>query len=296
MEDFRSKSYNANGMQIQPYNNTNLQDFRCYSTSHASTSSYQTQMDHQNEPKFKKTSSRSTNGSMSKSWSFTDPELQRKKRVASYKAYTVEGKVKGSIKKSFRWIKDKYTQMVYGMKRNANDKEPMKDMEPLEVYIIEKMVIFLDLLGTVNRQLLYEENIKIRFNKMVKWFNKCVIKKNEFWVPVMDGEEVNLYHLYMVVPLIRGKNNVTKHGFWPLIAAEMMLVSRKGFQLLLQYNEHMEMMHWYNMNLKKRKLELGESSAAKDATKKDDLPYKKRRTSAIRSWPPECRPATKKRA
>ncbi|KAL8239970.1 hypothetical protein R6Q59_016537 [Mikania micrantha] len=116
MEDFRSKSYHANGMQIQPYNNTNLQDFRCYSTSHASTSSYQTQMDHQNEPKFKKTSSRSTNGSMSKSWSFTDPELQRKKRVASYKAYTVEGKVKGSIKKSFRWIKDKYTQMVYGLR------------------------------------------------------------------------------------------------------------------------------------------------------------------------------------
>ncbi|KAI3827153.1 hypothetical protein L1987_01223 [Smallanthus sonchifolius] len=114
MEDFRSKSYNANGMQIQPYSNTNLQDFRCYSTSHASSSS-QTQMD-QNEPRFKKISSKSTNGSMSKNWSFGDPELQRKKRVASYKAYTVEGKVKGSIKKSFRWIKDKYSQMVYGLR------------------------------------------------------------------------------------------------------------------------------------------------------------------------------------
>ncbi|KAI3724804.1 hypothetical protein L1987_64571 [Smallanthus sonchifolius] len=113
MEDFRSKSYNANGMQIQPYNNTNLQDFRCYSTSHASSS--QAQMD-QNEPKLKKISSKSTNGSMSKSWSFGDPELQRMKRVASYKAYTVEGKVKGSIKKSFRWIKDKYSQMVYGLR------------------------------------------------------------------------------------------------------------------------------------------------------------------------------------
>ncbi|KAK9049676.1 hypothetical protein SSX86_006285 [Deinandra increscens subsp. villosa] len=112
MEDFRSKSYNANGMQIQPYNNPNLQDFRCYSTSHASSSQTQTQA--QMEPKFKKT--KSTNGSMSKSWSFGDPELQRKKRVASYKAYTVEGKVKGSFKKSFRWIKDKYSQMVYGLR------------------------------------------------------------------------------------------------------------------------------------------------------------------------------------
>ncbi|KAI3495723.1 hypothetical protein L1887_38069 [Cichorium endivia] len=117
MEDFRSKSYNANGMQIQPYN-TNLQDFRCYSTSYTS-SSYQTQIDSNTNPtadKFKKHTSKSTNGSMSKNWSFTDPELQRKKRVATYKAYTVEGKVKGSIKKSFRWIKDKYSQMVYGFR------------------------------------------------------------------------------------------------------------------------------------------------------------------------------------
>ena len=109
-------------MQIQPYNNNNnninLQDFRCYSASYASSSS-QPQMDHMtnnnNNPNFKK-SSKSTNGSMTKAWSFSDPELQRKKRVASYKAYTVEGKVKGSFKKSFRWIKDKYSQMVYGFR------------------------------------------------------------------------------------------------------------------------------------------------------------------------------------
>lgn len=52
--------------------------------------------------------------SSSKSWSFNDPEFQRKKRVASYKVYSVEGKVKGSFRRSFRWLKDKYTQVVYG--------------------------------------------------------------------------------------------------------------------------------------------------------------------------------------
>ncbi|KVI01169.1 Protein of unknown function DUF3511 [Cynara cardunculus var. scolymus] len=108
MDDMRSKSYNGNGMQIEAYNNPNLQDLRCYSTSHASSSS-QSQMEN---PRFKKAISR--NGSSN--WSFNDPELQRKKRVATYKAYTVEGKVKGSIKKSFRWIKDKYSQMVYGLR------------------------------------------------------------------------------------------------------------------------------------------------------------------------------------
>ncbi|KAK4388731.1 hypothetical protein Sango_2210100 [Sesamum angolense] len=57
---------------------------------------------------------KSTNGSISKSWSFNDPEFQRKRRVASYKVYSVEGRVKGSFRKSFRWLKDKYTQVVYG--------------------------------------------------------------------------------------------------------------------------------------------------------------------------------------
>ncbi|KAI3708942.1 hypothetical protein L2E82_38553 [Cichorium intybus] len=52
--------------------------------------------------------------STAKSWSFSDPEFQRKKRVASYKVYSVEGKVKGSFRKSFRWLKDKYTHVVYG--------------------------------------------------------------------------------------------------------------------------------------------------------------------------------------
>ncbi|CDP08289.1 unnamed protein product [Coffea canephora] len=57
---------------------------------------------------------KSMGGSASKSWSFNDPEFQRKKRVASYKVYSVEGKVKGSFRRSFRWLKDKYTQVLYG--------------------------------------------------------------------------------------------------------------------------------------------------------------------------------------
>ncbi|KAJ0612193.1 hypothetical protein HanHA300_Chr01g0024781 [Helianthus annuus] len=54
------------------------------------------------------------NGLATKQWSFSDPELQRKKRVAEYKVYSVEGKLIGSFRKSFRWIKDKYNHVVYG--------------------------------------------------------------------------------------------------------------------------------------------------------------------------------------
>ncbi|KAL3535588.1 hypothetical protein ACH5RR_004049 [Cinchona calisaya] len=127
MEEFRSKSYNdgsAAQLESYSYNNsskannfsnpTGMQDLRCYSASYASSTANNNnaQMEISKDVKFKK--GKSTNGSISKSWSFNDPELQRKKRVASYKVYAVEGKVKGSFKKSFRWLKDRCTQVVYG--------------------------------------------------------------------------------------------------------------------------------------------------------------------------------------
>lgn len=128
MDDFRSRPCRGGGgdgrMQIEQYNNgptttgpssygiNSMQDLRCYSTSHAAASVTVPPLNNDNDFKLKK--GKSTNGSTSKSWSFNDPELQRKKRVASYKVYTVEGKVKGSFNKSFRWIKDRYSRMVHG--------------------------------------------------------------------------------------------------------------------------------------------------------------------------------------
>lgn len=39
----------------------------------------------------------------------TDPEAKRKKRVAGYNMYTVEGKLKLSLQNSFKWIKNKFS-------------------------------------------------------------------------------------------------------------------------------------------------------------------------------------------
>lgn len=74
--------------------------------------------DHNNskEVKFKKSKTTKVDAVSSKNWSFgVDPELQRKKRVVGYKAYTVEGKMKGSVRKSFRWIKETCNQVVNGI-------------------------------------------------------------------------------------------------------------------------------------------------------------------------------------
>lgn len=46
----------------------------------------------------------------------TDPELQRKKRVASYNVFTVERKLKSSVRSSFKWIKNKLSDSTrYGV-------------------------------------------------------------------------------------------------------------------------------------------------------------------------------------
>ena len=52
--------------------------------------------------------------SKSTSWHLDESELKRRRRVASYKVYSVEGRVKSSFRKSFRWFKDKLFEMRYG--------------------------------------------------------------------------------------------------------------------------------------------------------------------------------------
>ncbi|PSS31697.1 Protein TIC like [Actinidia chinensis var. chinensis] len=42
-------------------------------------------------------------------------ELKRKKRIASYNMFTTEGKLKSSLRDSFKWIKNKFTETRYGL-------------------------------------------------------------------------------------------------------------------------------------------------------------------------------------
>ncbi|KAL5714716.1 hypothetical protein ACHQM5_016639 [Ranunculus cassubicifolius] len=53
------------------------------------------------------TSSYSFNGQPKDS----DPELKRKKRIAAYNVFTTEGKVKSTVRSSFKWIKTKFTEI-----------------------------------------------------------------------------------------------------------------------------------------------------------------------------------------
>ncbi|XP_051136959.1 uncharacterized protein LOC127255471 [Andrographis paniculata] len=117
MDQCRSKSYGGGGgkmqIQIEPYYGPTGDFCRSYS-SVSSTNYYY--YEEAAPPKLRKGRRQLRGGDTGVlGWrSVNDPEFQRKRRVASYKAYSVQGKLKGSFRRSFRWLKDRYTQVVYG--------------------------------------------------------------------------------------------------------------------------------------------------------------------------------------
>ncbi|PON52269.1 hypothetical protein TorRG33x02_308860 [Trema orientale] len=42
-----------------------------------------------------------------------NPEMKRRKRVAAYNMYAMEGKLKSSLRNSFKWIKSKFVDTYY---------------------------------------------------------------------------------------------------------------------------------------------------------------------------------------
>ncbi|CAN1219615.1 hypothetical protein LINPERPRIM_LOCUS1662 [Linum perenne] len=46
---------------------------------------------------------------------WNSPDTKRKKRVTRYKMYTMEGKMKSSLKKSCKWIKRTCSRIVHGL-------------------------------------------------------------------------------------------------------------------------------------------------------------------------------------
>ncbi|KAL8043390.1 hypothetical protein ABFX02_09G116700 [Erythranthe guttata] len=96
--------------------NSSISDMRSYSTrNYENPPPY---LDYNN--RFKDVRSRKENNggvvssSSSNRWNYnSDPEFQRKKRVVAYKAYSVNGTMMGSVKRSFRWIKDSCSRVVH---------------------------------------------------------------------------------------------------------------------------------------------------------------------------------------
>ncbi|KAF8084286.1 hypothetical protein N665_0726s0010 [Sinapis alba] len=81
---------------------------RSYSTSTYSPHKNPTTVRDNPNSKSKRSNSKAKKG-------LKEAESQRKKRVAAYNVYGVEGKVKGSMRKSFKWFKKTCSNAAYGL-------------------------------------------------------------------------------------------------------------------------------------------------------------------------------------
>ncbi|CAI0409606.1 unnamed protein product [Linum tenue] len=106
-----SATNSASSYELRSYSTSSYQVARYYDDHHPREQNGHSKSQQQKEKKKKK---KDADGSAMRSWSVKDPELQRKKRVASYKMYSAQGRVKGTFRNSFRWLKDSYTRVVYG--------------------------------------------------------------------------------------------------------------------------------------------------------------------------------------
>uniref|UniRef100_A0A0E0ADH5 Uncharacterized protein n=1 Tax=Oryza glumipatula TaxID=40148 RepID=A0A0E0ADH5_9ORYZ len=59
-------------------------------------------------------------GAAAKSYSFNgpsardDPEAKRRRRVAAYNVFATQGRLKSTVRSSFKWIKSKFSDIRYG--------------------------------------------------------------------------------------------------------------------------------------------------------------------------------------
>lgn len=91
----------------------------------------------------------------SKPWNFNDPEMKRKKRIYKYKAYTVEGNVKASVRRGLNWIKNKCSQIVHRywvFLRNRRTRSCLLKLDPQMVVLT---LTWQDLVGVVGEQPAY---------------------------------------------------------------------------------------------------------------------------------------------
>ncbi|KAL1203773.1 hypothetical protein V5N11_023083 [Cardamine amara subsp. amara] len=89
---------------------------RSYSTSTYNPHKNPTMVRDDSNTKSKRSTSTNNNKVKKKGFKgLCEAEIQRKKRVAAYNVYGVEARVKGSMRKSFKWFKETCSNAVYGL-------------------------------------------------------------------------------------------------------------------------------------------------------------------------------------
>ncbi|KAD5802763.1 hypothetical protein E3N88_14123 [Mikania micrantha] len=151
-------------------------------------------------------------------------------------------------------IKDQQEQIK---RENGKGKEIEPNIETGKITTLEEMEIFLDLLGSININRLNKWTIRKKFEDMVIWFIKNVVKQQSLWPPKIDNQVVKLYDLDFKCINQWWKGKGERNKLWVLLAADTGFDSRKGYKLMFIYNEYLDLMEWLYKNMKSRKKQQG---------------------------------------
>lgn len=122
MNEFRPASYRSNGgghdgrnleiIEVKiPRTGGRLQGVARSRSLHGHNNPYY--HNHKSSKIAKRNKKRSSAFTFSLPWN--DADNKRRRRVAKYKYYSVEGKVKSSIKKGYSWFKSKCSKVIHGL-------------------------------------------------------------------------------------------------------------------------------------------------------------------------------------
>ncbi|KAF7109927.1 hypothetical protein CFC21_110112 [Triticum aestivum] len=115
----RSRSYSEKSSSTTTTPAGAVTELRCYSASYATPKKAAGTTSWPPCTTASSSTSAAAAGSKARSWSGSfrsaPAELRRKRRVAGYRVYGVEGKMKVSLKNGVRWLKGKCTQVVDGI-------------------------------------------------------------------------------------------------------------------------------------------------------------------------------------
>ncbi|KAI3807538.1 hypothetical protein L1987_23468 [Smallanthus sonchifolius] len=188
-------------------------------------------------------------------------------------------------------------------KRGQESTSKMKDKEINDqVKSIKDMVEFLDLL--IHEKLIIEnkEDFEKGFVKMVKWFYGDYLESGveKDVPPVIEGQEINMLDLYMVVNRMGGSNKVSRKNKWVEVASKLGFPGFFDVKLRVCYMKYFDLIDCYYSTVIGNKIFFGDQDQVDEALVqkkvKDDQDedkwegwkWKQRAVNAKRDYPLMC--------
>ncbi|KAD3067188.1 hypothetical protein E3N88_35068 [Mikania micrantha] len=188
---------------------------------------------------------------------------------------------------------------MMNFKGTKDEKGKEKVYECIKVNSLSSMEDFLDSLEDEILVIGNKEMFMAEFDNMLKWFYKKQLRcEKEFEIPpVIDGNEIEMMHFYLIVKYMGGCEKVTKEERWLDVVDRMGLLVYMVKKVELCYMKYFGLMDSYYKAMKegdvgtnKTKEERFTYGNSRNHEVTDDLVWVTRKVGFHKNWPHLCVP------